>query len=139
VILHDHGEILGSKSLCDVLTLLVAENDPAVVGVDRQVVMKKTGILLHDIDTFSKCRPGLAVEGVAVSCCGSVGTKFVQSMVNDIPSFVDRQLSAMFGNISIRPNQYEIRCLSISVKITLNRYPILTLIREKCMPKGFIQ
>lgn len=60
-------------------------------------------------------------------------------MVDDIPSFVDRQLSAMLGNISIRPNQYEIRCLNESVKIIMNSYSALTLIREKCMPNGFIQ
>jgi hypothetical protein len=60
-------------------------------------------------------------------------------MVDDIPSFVDRQLSAMFSNISIRSNQYEIRCLSESAKIIMKSYSTLTLIREKCMPKGFIQ
>lgn len=45
----------------------------------------------------------------------------------------------MLGNISIRPNQYEIRCLNESVKIIMNSYSALTLIREKCMPNGFIQ
>lgn len=45
----------------------------------------------------------------------------------------------MFSDISIRSHQYEIRCLSESAKIIMKSYSTLTLIREKCMPKGFIQ
>jgi len=54
MILHNDSLILGAEGVCDILALLITEDDPSIIGIDGQVVVEKTSILLHDIDGLSK-------------------------------------------------------------------------------------
>jgi hypothetical protein len=77
MILHDAAQSLLSKRIGNVIPLLITQDDTPIVGIYRQIVMKETSILLHDIDRFTECRPCLAVEAVTVSSSDCVRSTLV--------------------------------------------------------------